>query len=202
MKLHRLLTAAKISAVLAATLSQAAPATAQTYDPKYPVCLQVFQSFKDYYFDCTYTSMPQVPSIGLGPQRLVRGQSVLRGAESHAQQEAIHHSLRSFGFGIGRAGAIWPAAMFPGFRAWDNPVPKPHDARIFIPHTTTRVSIVKDANNNALSTEANFITLPSASYPASTLSDSIIRRQPAWPCSRCGHWATPAPHWEERCPGI
>ena len=69
-----------------------------------------------------------------------------------------------------------------------HPIPKPHDARIFIPHTTTRVSIVKDANNNALSTEANFITLPSASYPASTLSDSIIRRQPAWRCSRCGHW--------------
>jgi len=66
MKLHRLLKAAKISAVLAATLSQAAPATAQTYDPKYPVCLQVFQSFKDYYFDCTYTSMPQCRASASG----------------------------------------------------------------------------------------------------------------------------------------
>ena len=34
-------------------------ARAQTYDPKYPVCLQVYQSFKDYYFECAYTSIAQ-----------------------------------------------------------------------------------------------------------------------------------------------
>jgi hypothetical protein len=43
-----------IAAVLAAT-----PAPAQTYDPKYPVCLQVYQGFVDYYFECAYTSMAQ-----------------------------------------------------------------------------------------------------------------------------------------------
>ena len=67
--------------------------------------------------------------------------------------------------------------MFPG--------PQPdirsriYDETIFTPHTTTNVSIVKDANSNALSTEANFITPPSASYPAATLGDSIKRLQPA-----------------------
>ena len=35
------------------------PAAAQTYDPKYPVCLQVYQGFVDYYFECAYTSLAQ-----------------------------------------------------------------------------------------------------------------------------------------------
>ena len=43
-----------IAAVLTAT-----PAPAQTYDPKYPVCLQVYQGFVNYYFECAYTSMAQ-----------------------------------------------------------------------------------------------------------------------------------------------
>lgn len=38
----------------------------QTCDPKYPVCLQVFQSFKEYYFDCTYTTMQQCRASGSG----------------------------------------------------------------------------------------------------------------------------------------
>lgn len=51
--------AALAATLLAAMLSLAAPAQAQTYDPKYPVCLQVFQSMVDYYFECGYTSIPQ-----------------------------------------------------------------------------------------------------------------------------------------------
>lgn len=43
-----------IAAALTAT-----PAVAQTYDPKYPVCLQVYQGFVDYYFECAYTSLAQ-----------------------------------------------------------------------------------------------------------------------------------------------
>jgi hypothetical protein len=43
-----------IAAVVTAT-----PALAQTYDPKYPVCLQVYQGFTDYYFECAYTTMAQ-----------------------------------------------------------------------------------------------------------------------------------------------
>jgi hypothetical protein len=48
------LTMLTISAALTAT-----PAAAQTYDPKYPVCLQVYQGFVDYYFECAYTSLAQ-----------------------------------------------------------------------------------------------------------------------------------------------
>ncbi len=67
----------------------------------------------------------------------------------------------------------------------EHPIPLAHDVRIFTPHTTTSVSIANDATNNALSMEANLITPPSASYPALTLGDSIVRRQPAIGCSRC-----------------
>ncbi|WP_029584357.1 DUF3551 domain-containing protein [Bradyrhizobium sp. URHD0069] len=42
-----------------ATLSAAPSARAQTYDPKYPVCLQVYQSWRDFYFECAYTSLAQ-----------------------------------------------------------------------------------------------------------------------------------------------
>ena len=42
-----------------ATVFAAPAARAQTYDPAYPVCLQIYQGFTDYYFECAYTSMPQ-----------------------------------------------------------------------------------------------------------------------------------------------
>jgi Protein of unknown function (DUF3551) len=44
----------------------AAPARAQTYDPAYPVCLQVYQGFNDYYFECAYTSLPQCNASASG----------------------------------------------------------------------------------------------------------------------------------------
>ena len=66
MKLHRLPAAATASTVLAAMLSLATPAQAQTYDPKYPVCLQIYQGFVDYYFECAYTSMPQCQASASG----------------------------------------------------------------------------------------------------------------------------------------
>ncbi|WP_409363927.1 DUF3551 domain-containing protein [Bradyrhizobium sp. BR 10261] len=37
----------------------AAPATAQRYDPRYPVCLQRWQARGVISFDCSYTSMDQ-----------------------------------------------------------------------------------------------------------------------------------------------
>jgi len=43
----------------AATVLTAAPTQAQTYNPDYPVCLQVYQGWNDYYFECGYTSIPQ-----------------------------------------------------------------------------------------------------------------------------------------------
>jgi hypothetical protein len=42
-----------------ATVSAVPPARAQTYDPAYPVCLQVFQGIGDFYFECAYTSLAQ-----------------------------------------------------------------------------------------------------------------------------------------------
>ncbi|HWZ38587.1 MAG TPA: DUF3551 domain-containing protein [Bradyrhizobium sp.] len=44
----------------------AAPAQAQTYDPSYPVCLQVYQSMVDYYFECGYTSIAQCQASASG----------------------------------------------------------------------------------------------------------------------------------------
>jgi hypothetical protein len=41
------------------TVSATPSAHAQTYDPKYPVCLQVYQGYTDYYFECAYTSLAQ-----------------------------------------------------------------------------------------------------------------------------------------------
>ena len=47
-------------AIFAIAVGLAAPsAHAQTYDPRYPVCLQIYQGFTDYYFECGYTSIPQ-----------------------------------------------------------------------------------------------------------------------------------------------
>jgi hypothetical protein len=48
------------SAILTMATASAAPsARAQTYDPAYPVCLQIYQGFTDYYFECAYTSLAQ-----------------------------------------------------------------------------------------------------------------------------------------------
>ena len=47
-------------AILAmATVLTATPASAQTYDPKYPVCLQIYQGIADFYYECAYTSLAQ-----------------------------------------------------------------------------------------------------------------------------------------------
>jgi hypothetical protein len=49
-----------------ATASAAPSAHAQTYDPAYPVCLQVYQGWNDYYFECAYTSLPQCNASASG----------------------------------------------------------------------------------------------------------------------------------------
>ena len=47
-------------ALTAATTTLGAPAGAQTYDPAYPVCLQIYQGgIADYYFECAYQNMAQ-----------------------------------------------------------------------------------------------------------------------------------------------
>jgi hypothetical protein len=49
-----------------ATVSAAPSARAQTYDPAYPVCLQIYQGWNDYYFVCAYTSLPQCNASASG----------------------------------------------------------------------------------------------------------------------------------------
>jgi len=49
-----------------ATVLTAAPASAQTYDPAYPVCLQVYQGMTDFYFECSYTSLAQCNASASG----------------------------------------------------------------------------------------------------------------------------------------
>lgn len=47
-------------AILTIAAASATPsARAQTYDPKYPVCLQIYRGFTDFYFECAYTSLAQ-----------------------------------------------------------------------------------------------------------------------------------------------
>jgi hypothetical protein len=48
------------------TVFCAAPATAQTYDPNYPVCLQIYDDMVHYTFECAYTSMPQCQASASG----------------------------------------------------------------------------------------------------------------------------------------
>ena len=54
------------------------PAAAQTYDPAYPVCLQVYSRMGSYYYECSYTSL-SVQRVGIGPLGTVRHQSLFRG---------------------------------------------------------------------------------------------------------------------------
>ena len=65
MKLPYALAGAMASTILAMVLL-AAPARAQTYDPGYPVCLQIYQGMVDYYFECSYTSMAQCAASASG----------------------------------------------------------------------------------------------------------------------------------------
>jgi len=59
MKLRHTLAGAAALTILGMMAFSAAPARAQTYDPSYPVCLQVYQGFVDYYFECAYMTMAQ-----------------------------------------------------------------------------------------------------------------------------------------------
>jgi Protein of unknown function (DUF3551) len=45
-------------------VSMTAPAQAQTYDPDFPVCLQVYGPIN--YYECRYTSLPQCAASASG----------------------------------------------------------------------------------------------------------------------------------------
>lgn len=65
MKLPYALAAATAPAIMAMVLL-ATPARAQTYDPSYPVCLQIYRSMVDFYFECGYTTMAQCAASASG----------------------------------------------------------------------------------------------------------------------------------------
>ena len=53
-------------AILAIATVSIGPAAAQTYDPAYPVCLQVYGRAGFNYYDCSYTSLPQCNASASG----------------------------------------------------------------------------------------------------------------------------------------
>ena len=55
-----------LATILAATIALPAPARAQTYDPSYPVCLQIYQSIADFYYECRYQTMAQCAASASG----------------------------------------------------------------------------------------------------------------------------------------
>ncbi|MCP4615473.1 MAG: DUF3551 domain-containing protein [Bradyrhizobium sp.] len=65
MKLRHTLAAATALTILG-FVAVSTPARAQTYDPAYPVCLQIYQSFIDYYFECAYQTMGQCQASASG----------------------------------------------------------------------------------------------------------------------------------------
>jgi hypothetical protein len=66
MKLPRPSAMAMSLTILAATIALSAPARAQTYDPSYPVCLQIYQSIADFYYECRYQTMAQCAASASG----------------------------------------------------------------------------------------------------------------------------------------
>ena len=54
-------------AILAiAAVSAALPARAQTYDPRYPVCLKVIEMFGGERYECRYSSLEQCAQAASG----------------------------------------------------------------------------------------------------------------------------------------
>ena len=52
-------------AILTITVLTAVPARAQTYDPRYPVCLQAY-AIRGGYIDCSYVSLAQCAASASG----------------------------------------------------------------------------------------------------------------------------------------
>jgi Protein of unknown function (DUF3551) len=66
MKLPHILAGVFALAIFGATVILAGPARAQAYDPRYPVCLQVYDDIAHTTIDCSFTSMPQCGATASG----------------------------------------------------------------------------------------------------------------------------------------
>ncbi len=53
-----------LAVLVIGAISMMTPAEAQTYDPDFPVCRQIFGPFG--YYDCSYTSMSQCRPLAQG----------------------------------------------------------------------------------------------------------------------------------------
>ena len=79
-------------AAFAASLAPSAPALAQTYDPAYPVCLQVYQGFVDYYFECAYMNMAQCQASASGRSASCVVNPYYKGrAAAGPRRKRVHH---------------------------------------------------------------------------------------------------------------
>ncbi len=88
----RFRTAAMGIAMLAASLAPTAPAFAQTYDPAYPVCLQVYQGFVDFYFECAYMNMAQCQASASGRSASCVVNPYYKGRAATApRRKRVHH---------------------------------------------------------------------------------------------------------------
>ncbi|MEH2543230.1 MULTISPECIES: DUF3551 domain-containing protein [unclassified Bradyrhizobium] len=54
----------RILALAILTIGMVSPATAQMYDPAYPVCLRLYD--RTIYYECSYTSLPQCNASASG----------------------------------------------------------------------------------------------------------------------------------------
>jgi Protein of unknown function (DUF3551) len=74
------------------TILAAAPAQAQTYDPNYPVCVQVSR-IEGSYITCGYTSMAQcqMSASGLPAQCLTNPYFAPAFRRSHGRVHALKH---------------------------------------------------------------------------------------------------------------
>jgi hypothetical protein len=66
MKPPHTLAAAFVLTIITAMVALAAPAQAQAYDPRHPVCLQVYDDIAHTTIDCSFTSMGQCAATASG----------------------------------------------------------------------------------------------------------------------------------------
>ena len=55
---------ATLATLIIAAVASAGPVRAQTYNPNYPVCMQVYSPFQ--YFDCHFFSIPECKASASG----------------------------------------------------------------------------------------------------------------------------------------
>jgi len=63
----RVLTSSLLSFVVVSLTALSHPAEAQTYDPRYPVCMKLYEGpFGGEWIDCSFTSLPQCRATASG----------------------------------------------------------------------------------------------------------------------------------------